>query len=1642
MDSLTDAVWGKPYNMFDAPVAMCARTYWDSPVVVGDYFFLDKVQGQIRTLSSRRAVTGVRTPRYHSVYGSGVGSGTGQYRRPGAITVSPLGGGSCARYVFVADSGNNRIQKLNWDICASPQPVLSHSAYIYQGSGNGGYGALNNPHDVDYCDLNGDASAADDFLVVADTDNHRVLAMRPDGTVLWSVGGTQGSGANQFSYPYAVTALKVFASGNTAYIYVADRGNNRVVWLRQNSNLTVSWLKTLPLPAPPTPSGAGFPSVGLQDIEVDAVNVLSGVFVADSRVHKVYQLDFFLNDVITSYDGFGGPGSRMYGLETTWGELCVLSPYTKRTGAELFQVRASIEGMSASPRVIDPPVEWMTVSIPLTRGGNLRVWVESHPGGVRKGTLLNTGVPSPTIEYALWDGRDSTSVEVADGSYRIIARIKDDDWAFSDYDTIVVEVHAGIPIKALAQRTFIEEPDWSPTGEQLVYSGGASSSLTAPLAIYRIDADGTNSTALTSTTSGRYLHGAWSPDGTKIAYSKDLISGFPPKRALYVMTNSGSSQTLLSDLTGAPDWFREERPQWIDGGRRLSYTRAWSNGVYNQLNSMDAAGGDVEAIRVTTEWISAYGWSPNQASFAFVQEGSTQSLVYRHDLADDSWYLLSHDDPGVYEQALGVDWAPDGRRLVTLQNSIHFGSRWDVLGLSPMNGGASPFIGLGSPEGTLRRGVRFSPDGTKVAFPLDSYVGEEKVDLLITDTVRGTSAFPSALLYSPSASDTLAGIVQIVGSVDTNFSVVDTVLSVPTTYSVRWGAGLNPSAWSSQGMVQPAGNIVELDGLASWNTGVVATGWYTLKLSASDGVDSNVVVRPVYVRHRRLNVDDGGGSGIYTTIQSALSAAAEGDTVYVEAGTYTGPVDLRSSVHVIAAASGVTVTHGGNGFAMRAIDLEWPTRVVGMTITHPTFTSSYGGISIDDSKVTFDDCRIEDVWAGGIGGGARIGGTSHVTFRRCVFADNKASDGAGAAIRGVGTAKPTALFIECVFDGNEVNTGSGAAVWVQYDALLDTTQVAPEFQGCVFSNNTASVTGSAVLVDNCRRAVFRSCTFVDNYLSSTSGAAVLDGTTSGAEIIQCTFANNDRSGSNTFSLVGLNGYTGHAKPIRVDKSLFALNTKAEAIENAHKTKYAITKSDFHGNQTGDTYWLTHGTDNLNLAPAFCNAPTGDYGLMAFSPCAHELTGFGNIGSSGVRCVPDASVSVIATAAPDTLIFGCPKGLACTVASAESLLIQIDFDNGQMTRTIGVDELAIALPYEPFGLFSDKPMLADSPAASPNYIATIGHKSISGSGRDSLTVLLNGYPLEQKALVRRRGPDINGDGDVNLGDYSIYGMHHTSPPKQYNEACDFNAVNGINLIDYGLWGAHYQHKHAFAGPLLSPEQNTASNGTIELQFEEEFPLVGERLLRARVFINNIEPFSAVMIALRNENPLLAYREWVAAPDYPAVTTCAEVVRDGTKQIMLGVIGSKEIARSRIELGTIVVAIQSEAALELRSEDFSLLLADVLETNGALLTVSASSVSKAVSAQALRNELGQNYPNPFNPSTTVSFSLASEAAATLRIYDVRGAEIRTLVNDRRKAGVYRIKWDGTDNSGQRVASGVYFFKLSAGSFTDTKKMTMLK
>ena len=88
------------------------------------------------------------------------------------------------------------------------------------------------------------------------------------------------------------------------------------------------------------------------------------------------------------------------------------------------------------------------------------------------------------------------------------------------------------------------------------------------------------------------------------------------------------------------------------------------------------------------------------------------------------------------------------------------------------------------------------------------------------------------------------------------------------------------------------------------------------------------------------------------------------------------------------------------------------------------------------------------------------------------------------------------------------------------------------------------------------------------------------------------------------------------------------------------------------------------------------------------------------------------------------------------------------------------------------------------------------------------------------------------------------------------------------------------------------------------------------------------------------------------------------------------------------------------------------------------------------------LQQNYPNPFNPRTEILFDISVQDNATLKLYNIKGQEVITLINKVLNPGLHKVTWNGVNNNGKELSSGMYFYELVVGDISLRKKLVLLK
>ena len=119
-------------------------------------------------------------------------------------------------------------------------------------------------------------------------------------------------------------------------------------------------------------------------------------------------------------------------------------------------------------------------------------------------------------------------------------------------------------------------------------------------------------------------------------------------------------------------------------------------------------------------------------------------------------------------------------------------------------------------------------------------------------------------------------------------------------------------------------------------------------------------------------------------------------------------------------------------------------------------------------------------------------------------------------------------------------------------------------------------------------------------------------------------------------------------------------------------------------------------------------------------------------------------------------------------------------------------------------------------------------------------------------------------------------------------------------------------------------------------------------------------------------------------------------------------------------------------------------EVVQTAGPSVTQNSEAPSALAKTASLPTEfaLAQNYPNPFNPATRISYQLPRDTRVTLKVYNLKGEEVRTLVDGYRIAGRYEVEWNAQNNVGGRVASGVYLYRLQGDGVSEVRRMVLLQ
>lgn len=366
-------------------------------------------------------------------------------------------------------------------------------------------------------------------------------------------------------------------------------------------------------------------------------------------------------------------------------------------------------------------------------------------------------------------------------------------------------------------------------------------------------------------------------------------------------------------------------------------------------------------------------------------------------------------------------------------------------------------------------------------------------------------------------------------------------------------------------------------------------------------------------------------------------------------------------------------------------------------------------------------------------------------------------------------------------------------------------------------------------------------------------------------------------------------------------------------------------------------------------------------------------------------------------------------------------VSSDPDAGQtLTWALTVDPTGGAATINPAtGMFSWTPDTAD---AGNDYTFTVTVTD------DDAAPLADATTFTLSVGYDRVKGDINGDGNVDLLDallaldaaiekIVLSGLEHWAG--DMDDDGDVTLLDALAILDVWTGGPMAASGGKPTSNILSKIQSynaIASFGKLDVDQES-------RVIHLPVNLSNVEGIRAfgfdVELSMEVESitPLFNMpSEWLTASNY----------KNG--KLMIGAIGLEDLASDLV--------LTLEIVLKDKKDKVS--LSGIAKING------KDQVLNQVTVQEIPNrfDLSQNYPNPFNPSTIIKYDLAENVNVTMKIYNIAGQEVATIVSGLQEAGSYQVRWDGTNNFGSKVAAGLYIYRLEAGPFTSVKKMMLIK
>lgn len=447
------------------------------------------------------------------------------------------------------------------------------------------------------------------------------------------------------------------------------------------------------------------------------------------------------------------------------------------------------------------------------------------------------------------------------------------------------------------------------------------------------------------------------------------------------------------------------------------------------------------------------------------------------------------------------------------------------------------------------------------------------------------------------------------------------------------------------------------------------------------------------------------------------------------------------------------------------------------------------------------------------------------------------------------------------------------------------------------------------------------------------------------------------------------------------------------------------------------------------------------------------------------CGSDLTVSYLwstgdqtATLSANSTALVCPGPDTLHTLGSNALVITLDdVDTGEdpLPPWIFASRFSVAISNGSGVRIFDAETSADTDATPPEYQTTITLDEIGGCSRPNpetgFGVLLDGSCSLGEVFVDVRSADmVKPIGIVDMLDFDEFSKHYPStyPSPEYDRCADLDFNGEVSAADLSTFALHMGHQTSGGGgsPTSAYDDLIASNASLYIgsptaSMYENASAGGANRLQAEIELYDLDEIKSVLVELEVGGSIGAAPTFVA--DARVRTVIARAPEGFSSNTVYLAAWNLDRVGNDLRLGTLTLDLEEGPESGSSTPRVRFKRGWVLTSSGLTRRLGEAAERRDPQPTAvLANWIGQNRPNPFNPVTTIEFSVAQDGHVGLEVFNAAGQRVRTLFDRFAVRGPYKVVWDGRDNQGNRVASGIYFYRIHNDVFTETKKMVLLK